>query len=75
MLAQRLLKVILITLLPFPLLQGVPLRIELGPKDMDKGVVMMARRDTGAKEVVAWADVAARTPQLLETIQVGGRVV
>ncbi|KFM24691.1 Putative proline-tRNA ligase [Auxenochlorella protothecoides] len=50
-------------------LRGVPLRLELGPKDMEAGVAMLARRDTGAKESVAWADVAARVPQLLDTIQ------
>ncbi|GIL72508.1 hypothetical protein Vretimale_4295 [Volvox reticuliferus] len=50
-------------------LKGLPLRMELGPKDMDNGVVVLARRDTGAKETVAWADVAARVPVLLETIQ------
>ncbi|KAG2446146.1 hypothetical protein HXX76_000743 [Chlamydomonas incerta] len=50
-------------------LKGLPLRMELGPKDMDNAAVMTCRRDTGAKEVVAWADVATRIPQLLETIQ------
>lgn len=50
-------------------LRGVPLRVELGPKDMEKEVVMVARRDTGAKEIVPWADVATRVPQLLEEIQ------
>lgn len=119
-------------------LRGLPIRLELGPKDMENGVVVLARRDTGgwwqpcvwrsavscrvtfkvscglgvkpcwqgrrsaacirrslqgrrsdegacpdrccavlrcalcltgAKETVAWADVAARVPVLLETIQ------
>ena len=31
---------------------------------------MLARRDTGVKEGVAWDDVAARVPELLEQIQV-----
>lgn len=30
--------------------KGVPLRIELGPKDLDKKQVMLARRDTGEKQ-------------------------
>lgn len=51
-------------------LQGVPIRLELGPKDMENQSVMLARRDTGVKETVAWADVAARVPELLEQIQV-----
>lgn len=29
-------------------MRGVPLRVELGPRDMDAGVVVVARRDTGA---------------------------
>ena len=45
--------------------------MELGPKDLDAQVVVLARRDTFAKETVAWTDVAARVPQLLEQIQVG----
>ena len=50
--------------------QGVPIRLELGPKDMENRTVMLARRDTGVKEGVAWDDVAARVPELLEQIQV-----
>jgi prolyl-tRNA synthetase len=50
-------------------LKGIPIRLELGPKDMDSGKVVLARRDTGAKETVAWGDVVARVPVLLETIQ------
>ncbi len=51
-------------------MQGVPLRIELGPKDMEGGSAMMARRDTGVKEAAQWGDLAARVPQLLEEMQV-----
>ena len=50
--------------------QGVPIRLELGPKDMENQSVMLARRDTGIKETVAWADVTSRVPELLEQIQV-----
>eukprot|EP00197_Chlamydomonas_leiostraca_P011469 CAMPEP_0202869006 /NCGR_PEP_ID=MMETSP1391-20130828/11562_1 /ASSEMBLY_ACC=CAM_ASM_000867 /TAXON_ID=1034604 /ORGANISM="Chlamydomonas leiostraca, Strain SAG 11-49" /LENGTH=536 /DNA_ID=CAMNT_0049549243 /DNA_START=245 /DNA_END=1855 /DNA_ORIENTATION=+ len=50
-------------------LRGLPIRLELGPKDMENGAVVLARRDTGAKETVAWADVAARVPALLDQIQ------
>ena len=38
-------------------------------KDLEKGSVLVARRDTGAKEVVPWADLPARAPALLEEIQ------
>ncbi|KDD76757.1 hypothetical protein H632_c116p0 [Helicosporidium sp. ATCC 50920] len=50
-------------------LRGVPLRVELGPKDMVAGTVLVVRRDTGAKEGVQWAEIGARAPQLLEAIQ------
>ncbi|KAL4441883.1 hypothetical protein ABPG77_003799 [Micractinium sp. CCAP 211/92] len=50
-------------------LRGVPLRIELGPRDMDSGVAMLARRDTGAKESMSWGELAAKVPGLLEQIQ------
>ncbi|DBA82977.1 TPA: hypothetical protein ACH3X1_006755 [Trebouxia sp. C0004] len=50
-------------------LKGVPIRLELGPKDMENKTVMLARRDTGVKQSVAWDDVAARIPELLEQIQ------
>ncbi len=32
--------------------KGVPIRIEIGPKDLEKNQVMVARRDTGTKEAV-----------------------
>lgn len=51
-------------------LRGVPLRLELGQKDMEGGSVMAARRDTGEKQSIAWGDLAASVPQLLEQIQV-----
>lgn len=51
--------------------QGIPLRIELGPRDMENGVAMLARRDTGAKEVMPWGELVAKVPALLEQIQVG----
>lgn len=50
-------------------LRGVPLRVELGPRDMEAGTVMLARRDTGAKESAPWEALAERVPALLETVQ------
>eukprot|EP00195_Chlamydomonas_chlamydogama_P010373 CAMPEP_0202894502 /NCGR_PEP_ID=MMETSP1392-20130828/3899_1 /ASSEMBLY_ACC=CAM_ASM_000868 /TAXON_ID=225041 /ORGANISM="Chlamydomonas chlamydogama, Strain SAG 11-48b" /LENGTH=539 /DNA_ID=CAMNT_0049579229 /DNA_START=202 /DNA_END=1821 /DNA_ORIENTATION=- len=50
-------------------LKGLPVRLELGPKDMENKKVVLARRDTGAKEFVPWEEVAARVPALLEEIQ------
>lgn len=50
-------------------LRGVPLRIELGPKDMEKQTVFVARRDTFMKESISWADIPTRIPALLAEIQ------
>ena len=49
--------------------RGVPVRIELGPRDLEKGHVVLVRRDTGEKEFVPRDDLVARLPELLETIQ------
>lgn len=50
-------------------LRGVPVRIEVGPRDLDTGVVIVARRDTGEKETVAIAAAAARVAALQTEIQ------
>jgi prolyl-tRNA synthetase len=50
-------------------LRGVPVRIEVGPRDLEAGTVMIARRDNGEKETVALNDAAARTVSLLDEIQ------
>jgi prolyl-tRNA synthetase len=52
-------------------LKGVPLRLEFGPKDAEKGVVTTSRRDDqeGGKGTIPIADLATQVPQLLETIQ------
>ncbi len=50
-------------------LQGVPLRIAIGPKDLEKGSVELARRDTLTKQFVSQADVATIVPALLDEIQ------
>ncbi|OWZ10856.1 Proline-tRNA ligase [Phytophthora megakarya] len=50
-------------------LKGVPLRFEVGPKDIAKKQVRVVRRDNGAKEDIPEADLATRIPALLEQIQ------
>jgi prolyl-tRNA synthetase len=50
-------------------LRGVPLRIELGKRDIDGGVVTVARRDTLTKESVPRDQIAARIPGLLADVQ------
>ncbi len=50
-------------------MRGVPLRLELGPKDLEKQSVFSARRDTRAKAAIPMAGVAEAVAKLLETIQ------
>jgi prolyl-tRNA synthetase len=48
--------------------KGVPVRIELGQKDMAKGSVVLARRDTGEKQDVAIDALVATIPDVLAAI-------
>ena len=50
-------------------LKGVPLRMAIGPKDLEKGTVELARRDTLQKQVVAMDKVTDLVPNLLNEIQ------
>ncbi|MCC7431418.1 proline--tRNA ligase [bacterium] len=50
-------------------LQGVPLRIELGPKDLEQNQVVIARRDTNEKVAVSFENVTQTVKNLLVTIQ------
>lgn len=53
----------------YHLQRGVPLRLELGEKEMAAGSVRAVRRDTGEKIEVAWDRIAEVIPALLEEIQ------
>ena len=50
-------------------LRGVPLRLEIGPKDIEKAQVLLARRDTREKMPTAMEGLAARVTALLDEIQ------
>jgi len=50
-------------------LKGVPVRIAIGPKDIENGVVEIARRDTKEKKSVPMEGVAVYIHHLLEEIQ------
>ena len=50
-------------------LKGVPLRIAIGPKDLEKGTVELARRDTLHKQFVSMDEVSNMVPSLLIEIQ------
>lgn len=50
-------------------MKGVPVRIGIGKRDLDKGVVEIARRDTKEKESIALDDCVDHVYGLMETIQ------
>jgi prolyl-tRNA synthetase len=52
-------------------LKGVPVRCELGERDLDAGRATLVRRDTGEKEQVALGSAADRARELLDEIQQG----
>jgi prolyl-tRNA synthetase len=49
--------------------RGVPAVLELGPRDLANGNIVLKRRDTGSKEVVPQTQAAARLPQVLADMQ------
>ncbi|MFH1425320.1 MAG: proline--tRNA ligase [archaeon] len=50
-------------------MKGVPIRIEIGPKDLKSEKVVVVRRDDGKKEMVSVASLKKRIDVLLEDIQ------
>ncbi len=50
-------------------MRGIPLRVEIGPKDMEQKQCVLVRRDTREKKVCAIADLPAVAGALLEEIQ------
>jgi prolyl-tRNA synthetase len=50
-------------------MRGIPIRIEIGPRDLAAGQAICVRRDTGEKRAVALADLPATVVALLEEIQ------
>lgn len=50
-------------------LQGVPLRIAIGARDLENGTVELARRDTLTKETASLEGIAIKVKNLLEDIQ------
>jgi prolyl-tRNA synthetase len=50
-------------------LKGVPVRVEIGPRDLKQGQVVMVRRDNGQKAPVKEADIPEAMEKLLQEIQ------
>ena len=52
-------------------MKGVPLRIEIGPRDMEAGQCLAVRRDNGEKLSVSLDELEERVPQLLDDVHNG----
>ncbi len=50
-------------------LKGIPIRLEIGPKDLAKEQVVLVRRDTGRKEFVKISKLNNEIKRILESIQ------
>ena len=50
-------------------MRGIPVRIECGPKDIEKGQVIVVRRDTREKYTVAFEALAEEVQKILDTMQ------
>ncbi|MBO7339372.1 MAG: proline--tRNA ligase [Lachnospiraceae bacterium] len=50
-------------------MRGYPIRVEIGPKDIEAGKCVICRRDTREKIEVALTDLEAKVSELMETIQ------
>ena len=49
-------------------MKGVPLRLEVGPKDIENNQVVLVRRDTSEKIVVPMDELETKVPELLDEI-------
>jgi len=49
--------------------RGIPLRVEIGPRDLENKSVTIVRRDTGIKESVKVSKIESRISELLKIIQ------
>lgn len=50
-------------------MRGIPLRVEIGPKDIEAGRCILCRRDTGEKYEVSLEELSSKVGELLEQIQ------
>ena len=50
-------------------MRGVPLRLEIGPRDVERGQVMLVRRDTREKMAASRDGLSERVDELLDAIQ------
>ena len=50
-------------------MRGIPLRVEIGPKDMEQNQAVLVRRDNHEKTVVSLDELETKVGEMLETIQ------
>ena len=50
-------------------MRGIPLRVEIGPRDIEKGEAVLVRRDTREKIMVELSELSEKAGELLESIQ------
>ena len=50
-------------------MRGIPLRVEIGPRDIENNQCVVVRRDTGEKITVSLDELEAKVAELLDTIQ------
>ncbi|HIT90027.1 MAG TPA: proline--tRNA ligase [Candidatus Merdenecus merdavium] len=50
-------------------MRGIPLRIEIGPKDIEKNQAVIVRRDTREKHIVTMDEIPAKITELTEMMQ------
>ncbi|MBO6114080.1 MAG: proline--tRNA ligase [Lachnospiraceae bacterium] len=50
-------------------MRGIPLRVEVGPKDIEAGQAVVVRRDTREKVIVSFDELETKIGEMLETMQ------
>jgi prolyl-tRNA synthetase len=50
-------------------IKGIPLRVEIGPKDIEEGHAVVVRRDTREKITVGLDEIAERIPEIMDQMQ------
>lgn len=50
-------------------MRGIPIRVEIGPRDIESNKALLVRRDTGEKMEVSLDEIAVKVGELLEVIQ------
>ena len=52
-------------------MKGVPLRVEMGPRDLENGQCVLVRRDNGEKTIIAMDELETKAAELLDAVHDG----